>query len=288
MITEFSANGAIAYWDLVSTPRKHLEKAFAASGFIKYTPTQRSPHVSLKRAANRLAYHIATTALPIVLPRAKRAGHTFDFFDVDSSNTNAPANVTPIATVSVNDPWHTPQLSLVGDYCDVANHGSYERELQSKYAKLRSEVDSSALNHSLVNCLTDMCHATPLRPRGALYWIPDRHVDAWRKLVDAICEGSDNNLHVLTVRNDKDLLIAVKKAITNEITSEVKSITNMPDDKQLGKRARETKEQLARKLKLKVNEYEQIVGETLTGLTAACDFAKMIIVEKSLTNLSNL
>lgn len=288
MITQFSANGAIAYWDLVSTPRDHLQQAFTASGFTKYTPTQRSPHVSLKGAASRLAYYIAEDSLPIVLPRAKRTGHTFDFFDVDSSNTNAPAAVTPVATVSVKDPWDTPQLSLIGGYCNVLKQKSYERTLQEKYSKLRSEVDPSALNNSLVNCLTDMCHATPLRPRGALYWIPESQVASWRTLVDYICDGSSNNLHILTVKNDKDLMVAVKHAITNEITSEVKSIANMPDDKQLGKRALETKEQLARKLKLKVNEYEQIVGETLSGLTAACDFAKMIIVEKSLSNLSNL
>lgn len=117
---------------------------------------------------------------------------------------------------------------------------------------------------------TGMVHAIeaaggiPLRPQGAIYYLPPHSVPEFKKLAEAIEAASitprGTCVYLMKTPTDANTARAVLDALVIEATAEVEKISEDVQMGDLGKRALEGREKRAMGMLSKLESYEQLFG----------------------------
>ena len=289
----FSANGALTYWSIKTTPFHIIEQIFKDSGFPDYCPPKRSPVGALKLATKTLANFICPDLNHNIVPRRvatqlhKQPKITsYDIFEVqnNSHQLSIPTTMKPLVTTTIHEyaQGHFTTKLLLHSSVAVGTQKTLETKLLSEYVHFQDEVDPNDFAFKLVQILRQELHATLMSPRGAIYWVPNKPLDTWRQVKSRINNRTGSSIYLLTVAHDNDLVKAVSASIRDEVTTSVKNLIEHVSDDDLGERALKAKQAAALKLKNRVQEYESILNTTMTGLKDACDLAKSVAAEATL------
>jgi hypothetical protein len=303
-MVEFSATGYITFWNLTAGTHPTYEDGFKQLGLEEFTPTRQTPRQSLREATHDLMVgsYVLQPAHRRIL-KSRTINKRLAVFDVylqqgpaELSKQSAPPPIVPAFTTRL-DKNENVTLEL-HEGVEKIPHSSYATSLahlQQMYRSERNTCTPSAVSKSLTATLESL-NCTSLRPsRGGIHWIPESKLRKWQAVAEVVDRGSRHSaekhvphVHVLSVKRDKDLLIAVKQGLTHSIATAAKALVNDVQDSDLGQRAVENRQKEATILKRKVEEYEEILGETLDHLHVACDMAKTVVAEAVLSRLEDI
>lgn len=153
----------------------------------------------------------------------------------------------------------------------------YDQDLAAKivqqFNEHRGYVSGSEVGSALV-ALVKKLSGTPIRRTGGLYWLPSRHADTWKQIAEAVESASvygASEVYLATMEVNAESIRVVRDAIRREIVAESSKIEEEITSSALGKRALESRMQHLEALKIKVAEYEEIVGEALVDLRDTLD-----------------
>src|SRR5262249_39008919 len=134
---------------------------------------------------------------------------------------------------------------------------------------------AAQVSASLVRIL-DSLGATRLRPSGAVYWLPEYHLDRWQRVAEVVEKAGlskPNSVYVIRHQMDADAMRAVRDAIVAEVGTEAARIKREVQSGELGERALEHRQQHAAELQQKIAMYEDLLGIGLELLHATVDEA---------------
>jgi hypothetical protein len=257
MVTTKLSIGLVVYWTLAEfTDRLKLKSGWAAAGFDNLVPEPRANVSVLKDA---LAEVFGGTRF-LVRPLSTRNG-----FVVVREERGAEENsYAPVLTAKVFGDSAAPVFA--GDV-------SKSDEVNAAYHRLAGRVAPQQMSAALVKGLYHL-GGTRLRPSGSIYWLPGDRADAWHKVVAGFEAAGDGGKSVgYTLRHDldADAAVAVREAIVHEVTTEAVRLAHDIQSGDLGEKAIESRKKEAAQLKLKVGEYERILGLGLTHLKTVLD-----------------
>jgi hypothetical protein len=150
-----------------------------------------------------------------------------------------------------------------------------EMELHEAYTRQRAILKPSQVATSLVGILSHL-NAVVLRPTGGIYWLPDASLSTWQELADVVQAagvGGRNAIYRITHTFDAESVRAVRDAVLAEADREAAEIIKDVDSGELGERALKSRAEQADRLKLKVQEYERILNESLGTATEIAERA---------------
>lgn len=139
------------------------------------------------------------------------------------------------------------------------------QQIECHYLAERKLLRPSQVATALVACMANL-NAVMLRPTGGLYWLPDTSLQTWAQLADVVQgAGVGNTIYRITHAFDNESVRAVRDAILSEANRRAAEIITDIDSGELGERALRQRSRDADALRIKVEEYERILGEALPG-----------------------
>lgn len=260
--------GAIVFWSLGDYfYRRLIQEGWDALGFAKYVPQPRPHTASLKDALGQ----IVGTRQRLIRPLKNRDG-----FSVTEE----------IAGEYANSYEHYVSAKITSKPDEERVRISFEpfREYEAEkviqqFNKFSGYVTNNQVSAALVNLMQHLS-ATTLRPAGGLYWCPDFSLDHLAKVARVVEESIvGGKAAVYVVRNvmDADAIRAVRDAIIAEIQANIERLDNEVLSGDLGERALENRKVEVNELRLKVKEYEHILGQGLGDLLKATEATEEII-----------
>ena len=303
---EYSATGYITFWNLTEGSHDAYEQAFTNLALNKFTPKRQTPRQALLDATKELtngSYVLGVNDKPyhVIKPRVLNERlPIYDVYireqeDVMFATQSTPPRLTPAFTTRVDADtdtidlkYHIQLMGITQPSSSILNH------FTGLYSRARDTCTPANISKSLTSIL-DSFNATSLRPRGGIHWIHEKHRSKWESVADTVSKCSFHiqnqkvpHIFIITVRRDKELVLAVRDGLTHSIASALKDLVNDVGNKDLGQRATKARQVMAIDLKKKVEEYEEVLGETLEGLHQACDMAKAVAAEAVVTKLAEI
>jgi hypothetical protein len=135
----------------------------------------------------------------------------------------------------------------------------------------RTMVSATALGGALVNVAKHFS-GTSMRKSGGIYWLP--RLDKWRSFataVEACAIHGASCLYLSTLHVDADSVRAVRDALASEIGAESERIMEEIKSHSLSDKALANRCEYLNVLQTKIAEYEEVLGESLTGLKDSLD-----------------
>lgn len=255
--------GAITLWNLSEfSDQQELELGLTRLGLEKFAPARRPPVAALREAMQQVVGGPRILIRPLddkngwCAVKEDRGKHVNQYEHVLT------ARIDDALRISFS-PFDERAQKIV----DCFNqHAGY--------------LHAADVSRALVDILDSMV-ATSLRPRGAVYWIPEYRINEWSRVARAVEEASVGRLSaVYLLRNvlDADACRAVMDSVIAEVQAAAENIDWEIREGKLGIRGLEHRETMAQELRKKVNEYEELLGVELGRLhevvdqteTAAC------------------
>lgn len=140
-----------------------------------------------------------------------------------------------------------------------------------EFGKHKSCVGGSEVGSMLVR-LAHKYQATTLRQTGGIYALPMKWSDIWRKLSHAVESSSSSGrsiVYLATMEVNADSVRVVRDAIRREMATESKKLLDKIASGTMGDQATESAKIRLIDMEKKVQEYEAIVGESLSDLRDA-------------------
>lgn len=257
------AGGFAVFWCLGATNRKVLKDQLDAIGYGCYLPEMRSPYAAMLSAA-RHVYTPRNDKDRHFMPRGTKNEEAVDVV-VETLGENGKNAYSHWDTLAWDAITKQPMDCL--DF-DIVNR---------EYEHQRSILHSTSVTNMLVKLVCSVGGVT-LRPEGGFYWIPERRRERWEKIVAAVhmsgMPEDPNHLYALNLVYDDAMRNAVIASLVREIEADVKKMNDklaVTGDDALGKRALETRKDLALQLTKKVQEYEEMLGVAQTELRKRLD-----------------
>lgn len=150
----------------------------------------------------------------------------------------------------------------VGELLDTTEKTNY----------FRTRVISDDVSAWLIDC-AERLGAVSLRERGGIYFIPNKSLVIWRKLVSALVKASNgaHTVYSLSTLHEDDAVAAILDALTAEAEEFFSSCSEKIEKGTIGgKRAISNRRDDADKLLAKIKSYEKLLGKSLETLTEAC------------------
>lgn len=233
--------GAVTWWRLSGTASLTTIKASLPPGYPLPEP---SPETAMRRALESLCQ-----ANERVEPIAGRKGlclvkRTFD-------PTGMPEFRTLCSVRSTDDGFElraTPSM-------EESILGRFDQELDTLHPS-----DFGSLFSRMVH----LCHATPLRDTGGIYFVPAVGLADWRALAVAIASSTQHQVYELPAVRTDQAVAAVIEALTREVSAATAEV--MQELPSLGERALHNREDRVRGLLAKLAVYETQLGVGLDAL----------------------
>ena len=96
-----------------------------------------------------------------------------------------------------------------------------EYRLTEAYLKQKAKLTSAALGQALVKVLAKLDAMMDLKPSGGVYYVPEHHLGAWRRLAEGVEQCQKGNV-ISTIRAamDEGTARAVRDALTKQVQEE--------------------------------------------------------------------
>lgn len=250
-------DGVVTFWSPAAwTSRDALLSGWTALGYEKFVPEARELLACLKDALAQIYQK------HLVRPLEKRDGFAVYLEKCGKDENSYPRVVT--AKLDSQGRIYYPMDSL-----------TYEQQeaIEQAYSRQQGLLKPAQLTSALVALLDSLC-STRLKPTGGIYWLRQERLAEWQAAVSIVeaagCEKSSTTVYLIRHNLDADAMRAVKDALIREIETETARISKDIDTLDLGDRALANRQAEAEALLAKVQEYEQILGESLPTLQVLC------------------
>lgn len=273
---KFDISGAILYWTAGGyTDVVKFKDALANLGLERFAPPPDSVTCTLRAAIDKTCM----TETELVRPLKAKDGFTI----VNEARGDEGNQYDGKGTVKIDK---AERLSFV-DW-----HLGKERkdEIVDNYARFAKIVHPAQVSAALVRMMADL-GGVRLRPQGAIYWLPERALQAWGDIIEAFesavtdddedAKGTNVGYMLRTAMDDKAMR-AVMDAIVAEAEAEAQRINDEVDAGDLGERALKTRVQQAKDMAAKVAEYESYLGRKLTEQRKALETAEVAAAKAAL------
>lgn len=114
--------------------------------------------------------------------------------------------------------------------------------------------------------LCQYLHALTLRDTGGFYFIPAHNVATWERMVSAIREATQHDIGLIPAMRTEEAVRSILSSLEHEAETEAQSMFEEIGEGALGKRALETRANRCDSLRLKVAEYEKLLGVSMQSL----------------------
>ena len=241
-------NGATVSWSLSPTNRERLRVVYERHGVEALLPPETTDRAALKGAMEDL----------------KGKDQLVQSLKSPSKNGYEVVNVTKGTHSNRYDnnfsAWFRDGVIDTGyGFTDTAR-------LRERFEYRKGLLAPSAVSKSLAGIVASIMGAVTLYP--GTYWIPQESLPAWEALakdVEQLGEGQ-NRLRQLTTVMDCHTMREVRDAIAKEIDTTVARIAEELAGGELGDEALESRRDQALKLHKRIEEYEDVLDETLDRL----------------------
>lgn len=139
-------------------------------------------------------------------------------------------------------------------------------------ARVFNEFCGLVTHHAVTKMLTALLArlgGVPLRPTGAVYWLPAQAESDWQAISQAVeSAAAHGHMAVYLIRHqfDQDSVRAVRDALISEAEAEAERIEREVMSEELGARALETRKASANQVIDKLTDYERLLDTTLQGV----------------------
>ena len=138
--------------------------------------------------------------------------------------------------------------------------------LEAEFHYQKKLVSGAALG-TILSAAARHLGGISMRPRGGFYWIPKTSKAKWKEISEVISLSYHRNtVSVIQTTTDTDTLDAICVALVAQVESKLGQLETDLEEGELGKRALKTRERAASDLDSLVQDYEKILGKTLTSL----------------------
>lgn len=247
-VRDISVSGAVTYWSLGWTDRDQLIAESEKRGVSPtWVPAPRAPIATLKSVLDIV--HSSTDEL--VRPLKSRVGYEV----VRETRGETSNDYDHIRTITVED-------GLI-----QAEGGEYlYRDL---FAQFRNRLSPEALSGGLVRFVQTV-GGVPLRPQGALYWVPEARLSTWQAVgetVEASTVEDSASVYVLRTQFDSHLVRAVRHGIEQELEAKIGDLEADMLRTDLGERAFQGRIAVAKQARVKLKSYESDLEVSLSALS---------------------
>ena len=271
---QFSIAGAVIYWKLAGrSDRATLEAGFRAAGFPADCP---SP------ICNRSALRDALTEYKGALGKSVLVRQLADvnaFAMVDEQRGADANDYRQLATVRVVNCDHL---------CFEGISESLAYSIREAFDVALTTVGQGELSRALV-AMVDKLHGISLRPKGGIYWLPEKSLATWQVLCQFVEQaGQGSEVWQLRTAMDERALQAIRDGLSSQILSEAETMRDEIAQGNLGERAIETRRNLCASRRAKIEAYKGMLGESLADLDKAIDAIEEALLDASTQSLPDL
>lgn len=240
-------DGSVVFWTLSSDSiRQQIVDGWTAidPAWGKLAPRERTPESCLRDALSFLF------PKAILRPLEKRDG----FAVLQEQRFKDDVQTICTHAVAIEDSGIVMRRGYGYDLSQAIEH---------RYNNERQLLRPAQVATALVACMANL-NAVMLRPTGGLYWLPDTSLHTWTQLADVVQGAAvGNTIYRITHAFDNESVRAVRDAILAESNRRATEIIADIDSGELGERALRQRSRDADALRIKVEEYERILGEAL-------------------------
>lgn len=275
-----SATGAVTYFSLGPSRKDLLEARLADLGLAEFAPKGRTDEAALKQSLGDLVQASKAMQKNQAVARyiVPHKDHKTNGFEVAVAEKGTHRNEY---SVDFSARVESGRVCVRMGYADV-------HSLQRLFETYKSELAATAVSGALVKILAKL-EGVALREAGGVYWLPEYSLDVWRQVIAATeaakAGDKENKIYILTVKMDQDACRAVRDAIVAEVTAAAVLIDQEVRTGTLGEEALENRQAASVGLLERVEAYESILGEALSGLKACVNSVQHSITVAALGNL---
>jgi hypothetical protein len=170
-------------------------------------------------------------------------------------------------------------ISFYGEY-GGASYTDKAQGILDEYNRYAGMLISTQVSTCMVHIISQHFAGLCLKPGiGGLYWLPDDKLEDWRNVSEAVeasanLVGKAGNRHVSSMirsAQDEDSFKSVANALIAEVQAEAARLNREINDEDIGARALENRREEAVALRLRVKQFEDLLGCRLNELEAVAD-----------------
>ncbi len=262
--------GGYVFWECCTAPHAALLARLDAIDLKKFCPPPRSISESMRAAltdykhANKVSLGGGDELVDLVIEPLKN--RECGFVITRRVRGEVGNEHTPIFSATVARDADNEIVSITSGDANVD-------VIQCSYNQYRKQIEGAAIGRSLVELLRHF-HGTCMRTAGGLYYLPEAHSQEWDAVVDAYESVSAGIMitHSI-VQLDDSTIRAVRKAVSDELTTRASEIAKEIRDNALGEDALKGRVKQAQELLNKVSEYEEFLNQELFECRIMIDLA---------------
>lgn len=261
------AHGITTYWSL--TTRSDM-LAFLLQwpglGVSDCLPSILKPHQRLKQA---LVDTFRRRRDILIHPHKNSEGFSITRL-VKGNKSNSYVTDVDVFLKIVDNEFEIEWVWTLGgtDHLNYAERNTLEDDCKNAFDLWAMGVTASSVGVALSNVIRKL-GGVPLRPRGGIYWLPQRAVAKWEKVAGSVVNAEKHNIvFQLSTIHDSNSAKAVLKAVELDLIRRFEEIETALSADDLGDRALKTKLSQLRTLKVDIKEYEAILGESFSHIQA--------------------
>ncbi len=260
------AHGITTYWSLTSrSDMMAFLLQWPGLGVADCLPSILKPHQRLKQA---LVDTFRRRRDVLIHPHNNSEGFSITRL-VKGEKSNNYVTDTDVFLKVVNDELEIEWVWTVGGitHLNPTERRDLEDDCKNAFDLWAMGVTASSVGVALSNAVRKL-GGVPLRPRGGIYWLPQRAVTKWEKIAKSVVDAEKHNIvFQLSTIHDSNSAKAVLKAVELDLIRRFEEIESALSG-DLGDRALKTKLSQLRTLKVDIKEYETILGESFEHVQA--------------------
>jgi len=255
-LTPLNVNGAVVFWSVKKTEHDLICAGLSELDLHDFAPDPRTTVPILKDA---LAETFSGGQYKIDTLDSKDG---YSITQVTKGEGSTPPSFKPIGNVTVSE------AGTITFFSDIITYDE-ETLIRERFEKFSGQITAGQVTNCLIKILTRFGGIT-LRPSGAVYWLPVEALPEWERVVDVIeksaVEGQTSMVHVMKVTFDESSVRAVGEGLVDEVTTEADELITKITKENVKDATLKRTLARAEVLRLKVTQYEQALGKSLTGL----------------------
>lgn len=267
---EMETAGAIVYCRVSGAIHlAELHNAWVQAGLDEsLLPAGRTEESALKRAMQELPKGMRKLIRPL-------DGFTgFALVNEEASGEDLEYDVMLRARVVYTPPAPgTDDPTVCECKVDPADH-EFADGIRAGFERHLNALTNNKISAWVWGRLAPACDAVSLRDTGGIYFIPNTHLDEWRKMVETVNTVSDVSFFGIPAMKSEDAVAAILDAISQEAKGVIERIEEelgFTGEERLGERALATRETKLYAVRAKVRSYEALLGQALPDLQAKLD-----------------
>ena len=253
-------NGILTHWSLSdNSDRQILKVGFEDLGLAELIPSPKNDTQALLRALNRV---FSKQDVVIKTVRGTSGYKVCGRQDLRDGKTR----YTEALKVTFDSSGGLHYEENHDAYTSVRFGHDVQDMLQSEFNVQKRLVYGAVLGTVLSNAARKL-GGISMRPRGGFYWIPKSSKARWKEIAGVISLAfHKNTVSCIQTTTDTDTLDAICVALVAQVESKLGQLETDLEEGDLGKRALQTREREAGELDSLVQDYEKILGKTMTSL----------------------